>query len=120
MRRDEDGLDVEALEAELRRGRRPSFLYVIPTFQNLTGRTLSAERRTRLVELAVEHDLLVLEDDLYGVIRLEGEAPPTLELNGGKQVGLGLLLEDSRTGIRVGYLVLPIPHAAESAAASTC
>ena len=78
VRCDEDGLDVEALEAELRRGRRPSFLYVIPTFQNPTGRTLSAERRTRLVELAVEHDLLVLEDDLYGAIRFEGEAPPTL------------------------------------------
>src|SRR5206468_10580812 len=60
---DAEGLDPDALEAELRRTpERPSFLYTIPTFQNPSGRTLSVERRSRIVELAREHDLAVLED----------------------------------------------------------
>jgi 2-aminoadipate transaminase len=123
MRCDEDGLDVDALDAELRRGRRPAFLYVIPTFPNPTGRTLSAERRRRLVQLAAEHDLLVLEDDPYGAIRFEGEAPPTLfELDGGARVAFsGSFSKTVAPGIRVGYLVLPerLARAVESAAAST-
>lgn len=120
---DADGLDVDALEAELRRGRRPAFLYVIPTFQNPTGRTLTVERRRRLVELAAEHDLLVLEDDPYGAIRFEGEPPPTLfELAGGARVAYSCSFSKTvAPGIRVGYLVLPerLAHAVESAAAST-
>jgi DNA-binding transcriptional MocR family regulator len=123
VRCDEDGLDIDALESELRHGRRPAFLYVIPTFQNPTGRTLSLERRRRLVELAAEHDLLVLEDDPYGAIRFEGEAPPTLfELDGGARVAFsGSFSKTVAPGIRVGYFVLPerLAHAVESAAAST-
>ena len=123
VRCDDAGLDIDALQAELRRGRRPAFLYVIPTFQNPTGRTLSVERRNRLVEVAAEHDLLVLEDDPYGAIRFEGEAPPTLfELDGGKRVAFsGSFSKTVAPGIRVGYLVLPerLAHAVESAAAST-
>src|SRR5919204_5239146 len=59
---DDDGLDPDALEAALRGGEPPAFLYTIPTFQNPSGRTLSTERRRRIVELAAEHELLVLED----------------------------------------------------------
>ncbi len=106
---DEDGLDCVALERELRAGPPPAFLYSIPTFQNPSGRTLSADRRRRLLELAAEHDLLVLEDDPYGLVRFEGEAPPTLlELAGG-----GRILYSSSfskivsPGVRVGYLILP-------------
>jgi 2-aminoadipate transaminase len=120
---DDGGLDVDELEAVLRRGRRPAFLYVIPTFQNPTGRTLLAERRRRLVELAAEHDLLVLEDDPYGAIRFDGEPQPTLfELEGGRHVAyLGSFSKTVAPGIRVGYLVLPerLAHAVESTAAST-
>jgi 2-aminoadipate transaminase len=122
---DGDGLDVDALERELRsvRGKRPAFLYVIPTFQNPTGRTLSAERRRRLVELAAEHDLLVLEDDPYGEIRFEGEASPTLfDLDGGARVAYSSSFSKTvAPGIRVGYLILPelLARAVETAAAST-
>src|SRR5207244_3987748 len=59
---DESGLDVDALERELVRDRSPAFLYVLPTFQNPSGRTLPLERRRRLVELAREYSLTVLED----------------------------------------------------------
>ena len=123
IRCDDEGIDVDALDAELRRGAHPAFLYVIPTFQNPTGRTLSTERRRRLVELAAEHDLLVLEDDPYGAVRFEGEAPPTLfDVDGAGRIAYsGSFSKTVAPGIRVGYLVLPerLAHAVESAAAST-
>jgi 2-aminoadipate transaminase len=120
---DAEGIDVDALETELRRDASPAFLYVIPTFQNPTGRTLSAERRRRLVELATQHDLLILEDDPYGAVRFEGEAPPTLhELDAGARIAYSSSFSKTvAPGIRVGYLVLPerLARAVESTAAST-
>jgi 2-aminoadipate transaminase len=123
IRCDDEGLNVDALEAELSRGGRPAFVYVIPTFQNPTGRTLSVERRRQLVSLASEHDLLVLEDDPYGAVRFEGDAPPTLfELDESGRVAYSSSFSKTvAPGIRVGYFVLPerLAHAVESAAAST-
>ncbi len=118
---DEDGLDVEALEQELRRDASPAFLYALPTFQNPSGRTLPLERRRRLVELAREHALTVLEDDPYGRVRFDGEALPTLfELEGGENV----LYSSSFSkivapGARVGYFVLPSEVAAALEAVAT-
>jgi 2-aminoadipate transaminase len=106
---DEDGLDPDALAAELRQGPKPAFLYTIPTFQNPSGRTLSIERRRRVVELAREHDLLVLEDDPYGLVRYEGQPSPTLfELDGGERVAYSSSFSKTiAPGVRVGYFVLP-------------
>jgi len=73
---DDEGLDPDALERELAAGP-TSLVYTIPTFQNPSGRTLSTERRRRLVELAAAHDVPVLEDDPYGLVRYEGDAPPS-------------------------------------------
>ena len=70
---DEEGLRPDALEAALADGPKPAFLYTIPTFQNPSGRTLSTDRRRRIVEIVRAHDLLVLEDDPYGLVRFEGE-----------------------------------------------
>ena len=119
---DDDGLDVEALEAALA-GEPPAFLYTIPAFQNPSGRTLPVERRRRLVELAREHDLLVLEDDPYGLVRFEGEPPPTLfELDGGRRVAYSSSFSKTvAPGVRVGYLILPdeLAAAIEAIAVST-
>lgn len=106
---DEEGLDDDALEAALARGPEPAFLYTIPTFQNPSGRTLSTERRHRLVELTNAHGLLVLEDDPYGLVRYEGEPPPTLfELDGGEHVVYSSSFSKTvAPGVRVGYFVLP-------------
>ena len=106
---DDEGLDPTALEQALGGGPRPDFLYTIPTFQNPSGRTLSSERRGRLVELSREHDLLVLEDDPYGLVRYEGAAPPTLfELEGGDRVAYSSSFSKTiAPGLRVGYFVLP-------------
>jgi 2-aminoadipate transaminase len=105
----EDGIDLDALAALLQQGPQPAFLYVIPTFQNPSGRTLGTDGRRRLADLAAEHDLLVLEDDPYGLVRFEGDAPPTLhELDGGGRVIYSSSFSKIvAPGVRVGYLVLP-------------
>jgi DNA-binding transcriptional MocR family regulator len=110
---DEDGLDVDALADELTRG--PALLYTIPTFQNPSGRTLTTERRRRIAQLAAEHDLLVYEDDPYGLVRFEGEAPPSLfELAGGERVIYSSSFSKTiAPGVRVGYFVLPQDLAGE-------
>ncbi len=106
---DDEGLDLDALAQTLRGGRKPAFLYTIPTFQNPSGRTLSTQRRHRLAELVREQELLVLEDDPYGLVRFDGEAPPTLfELEGGTHVAYSSSFSKTiAPGLRVGYFVLP-------------
>jgi 2-aminoadipate transaminase len=117
----DEGIDLDALAAELGRGQHPAFLYVIPTFQNPSGRTLGADGRRGLVELAAEHELLILEDDPYGLVRFEGAAPPTLhELEGGERVIYSSSFSKIvAPGVRVGYLVLPEPLARRVEALAT-
>ena len=121
---DEDGLDPDALEAELRRtAEPPSFLYTIPTFQNPTGLTLSSERRRRIADLLAEHEVPALEDDPYGLVRFEGVSPPSLhELEGGALVTYTSSFSKTvAPGLRTGYFVLPggEGRAFEERAAST-
>lgn len=120
---DEEGLDPDALEHELQTGPRPAFLYTIPTFQNPSGRTLSLDRRRRLVEFAESHDLLIVEDDPYGLVRFEGQPIPTLlELApSGRVVYSSSFSKTVAPGLRVGYLILPpeLAAAVEAIAVST-
>jgi len=106
---DDEGLDLDALHAELRTGGDISFLYTIPTFQNPSGRTLGVERRRRLVELAAEYGLDILEDDPYGRVRYEGEPPPLLhDLEGGERVTFTSSFSKTvAPGLRVGWYVVP-------------
>ena len=88
---DADGMRIDLLEETLdrleREGRTPKFIYTVPTFQNPAGVTMSLERRRRLVQLAAERELLVLEDNPYGLLRYEGEPlPPLYALDGGEYV----------------------------------
>jgi DNA-binding transcriptional MocR family regulator len=110
---DEQGLDPDALERELAAGE-TSFLYTIPTFQNPSGRTLSTERRRRVVELAEQYGVPVLEDDPYGLVRYEGEPPPSLhELEGGELVTYASSFSKTvAPGMRVGWFVAPAGLAA--------
>jgi 2-aminoadipate transaminase len=118
---DAEGLDPDALEAELLRDRAPAFLYLLPTFQNPSGRTLPRDRRRRVLELAEQHDLVVLEDDPYRRVRFEGEDVPSL-----RDESPGILHSSSFSkimapGLRVGYLVVPpqLARELEAAAVST-
>src|SRR3954470_22026456 len=69
---DGDGLDVGWLEERLAGGYRPKFLYVIPDFQNPSGRSLTLERRQRLVDLCREHGVLIFEDVAYRELSFDG------------------------------------------------
>ena len=112
---DRDGMLVDRLEETLERleaeGRRPKFVYTVPTFQNPAGVTLSLERRQRLVRVARERELLVLEDNPYGLLRYEGEPLPTLyALDGGEfVVYLGTFSKILSPGIRLGWAAAPRP-----------
>lgn len=118
---DDDGLDLPALERALED--EPAFLYTIPTFQNPSGRTLTLERRQALIELAEERDLLVIEDDPYGLVRFEGEPLPSLlELApAGRVIYSCSFSKTVAPGLRVGYQILPLEIAAavEAIAVST-
>jgi len=112
---DDEGLVTDALEEALASGPKPAFLYTIATFQNPSGRTLSEARRRRIVEIAREHELLVIEDDPYGLVRFEGAALPSLfELEGGGRVVYASSFSKTiAPGVRVGYYVMPAPLAAQ-------
>jgi 2-aminoadipate transaminase len=112
---DEQGMRIDALLATLdeleREGRSPKFIYSVPTFQNPGGVTLSLERRRELVEIARERELLILEDNPYGLLRYEGDALPSLyELDGGDYVlYTGTFSKILSPGIRLGWLCAPPP-----------
>jgi 2-aminoadipate transaminase len=120
---DGDGMPIDALESTLDRlaaqGRRPKFIYTIPNFQNPGGVTMSLARRRRLVEVARERELLVLEDNPYGLLRYEGDPLPTLYSLDAEAAGrgsaadliiyLGTFSKILSPGLRLGWAVAPRP-----------
>lgn len=111
---DDEGLRLDllrnALEGLEREGRRAKFLYTIPSFQNPAGITLSRERREGLVEMAREFDLLLIEDNPYGLLRFEGELlPPLKTMDPDRVIYLGTLSKICSAGLRVGWVCAPGP-----------
>ncbi len=109
---DDDGLIPAALEeaiaAVARSGRRAKFLYTIPTFQNPAGVTLSEERREQVLDICERAGLLVVEDDPYGMLSFEGDAP--LPLRARRREGVFYVSTFSKTfapGLRVGWILAP-------------
>ncbi len=106
---DEHGLDPEALPALIER-HGPKFLYLVPTFQNPTGRTLPAERRARLAQIAAEHGLWLVEDDPYGELRYDGEPLAPIASHPGardRTVTVSSLSKVLAPGLRIGFLRAP-------------
>jgi 2-aminoadipate transaminase len=112
---DAEGMRIDLLAELLDRlaveGRRPKFIYCVPSFQNPAGVTLSAERRRRLIEICRERELLVVEDNPYGLLRYEGEpTDPLYKLDGGDYViYVGTFSKILSPGIRLGWLCAPPP-----------
>jgi 2-aminoadipate transaminase len=108
---DEEGPRADLLEQKLadlrRRGVHPKLFYTIPNFQNPTGATTTLERRRRIVALAAEYNIAVLEDDAYFDLRFSGEKLPTLyALDGGRQVlYFGTFSKILAAGMRLGWIV---------------
>ena len=103
---DDQGMQVDALERVLR-GKRPKLVYLVPTFQNPRGTTLSLERRARIARLAAEFRVTVLEDDPYGELRYRGPAlPPVAGIDPEAPViHLGSFSKTLAPGLRLGYAV---------------
>ena len=101
---DDDGMRMDLLEAELKRVgvRGAKFIYTIPNFQNPAGVTMSPERRRRLLELAREYDIPVVEDDPYGRLRFDGGHMKPLRALDDEVIYLGTFSQDLRAGAAPG------------------
>jgi 2-aminoadipate transaminase len=111
---DRDGMMIDELERTLgeleRTGRRPKFIYTVPNFHNPAGVTMSLERRRQLVGVAAERELLVLEDNPYGLLRYEGEPLPTLfSLDDEFVIYASTFSKILSPGVRLGWTVAPAP-----------
>jgi len=103
-----DGIALEALRSQLSVTRRPALALFMPTFQNPTGRTLSVTQRSGLLALLHRPGTVVVEDDSYGRLRLDGEQLPTLfELSARTAVYSSSFSYLAAPGLRVGVFVVP-------------
>jgi 2-aminoadipate transaminase len=111
---DRDGMRIDVLRETLARlaheGRRPKFIYTVPNFHNPAGVTMALERRHELVAVAAEHELLVLEDNPYGLLRYEGDPLPTLRsLDADFVIYASTFSKILSPGVRLGWTVAPAP-----------
>jgi 2-aminoadipate transaminase len=113
-----DGMDVGRLEKILDR-ERPRLIYTMPTFQNPTGASMSLEKRRRLLAVAHEHHIPVLEDDFDGDLIYDGDNLPPLKglPEGGNVIYIGTFSKVLFPGIRLGWVVAPHPVIERIAAA---
>ena len=104
---EEDGMNMEALEEALKNNENVKMIYTIPTFQNPTGVTMSLAKRKRLLELANQYDVLVLEDNPYGDLRFSGEDVATLKSldTDGRVIYAGSFSKILSPGMRLGYII---------------
>jgi 2-aminoadipate transaminase len=109
---DDRGMQPDVLKSVLedsRRGSlRPKFIYVVPSFQNPSGVTLSEERRKRIIEIALEHNVPIIEDAAYHELRFEGHAPPLLaSLDAQNVIHINTLSKVFNPGVRIGWVTAP-------------
>ena len=110
---DDGGMRMDRLAAALadlkRRGRKPKYIFTIPTVQNPTGTVMSRERRLELLALAREHDVPIFEDDCYADLLWSGERPPAIHAldEDGRVLYCGTFSKTVAPALRVGYLVAP-------------
>lgn len=103
---DDDGMFMDELEKKIKENSNVKMIYVIPNFQNPSGRTWSLERRKKLVEIANKYDLPIIEDNAYGEVRFEGERVPSIKSldTRGSVFHLGSFSKILSPGLRVGWV----------------
>lgn len=108
---DENGLKTELVEAEIKKliskGKKPKFIYTIPTFQNPTGVTMSLDRRRHLIEISQKYQVPLVEDNPYGELRYDGERIPSLRSLDPEVIYLGTFSKIMCPGLRMGFTVAP-------------
>ncbi|MDD2956689.1 MAG: PLP-dependent aminotransferase family protein [Oscillospiraceae bacterium] len=119
---DEDGMNIEALEAALKANPKAKFIYTIPNFQNPSGITMSLQKRREVYRLAKAYGVFILEDNPYGELRWAGEDIPAIKAldEDGIVFYCGSFSKVLSPGIRVGYVVAPAPVIAKMTVAKQC
>lgn len=109
-----DGMDMDALEDTLRslaaKNITPKFIYTIPTYQNPTGSIMTLERRKRMLELAGDYGVLVMEDDCYGDVHFDPPPPPPALYTLARSQPVAYIGSFSKImgpGLRLGYVCVP-------------
>lgn len=112
---DADGMNIEALEKALDENPNAKMIYTIPNFQNPAGVTMSLEKRRKLYELAKAHNVMILEDNPYGDLRVAGEDVPNIKSfdENGIVIYSGSFSKILAPGIRIGFTVAPAPVVAK-------
>lgn len=104
---DDDGVIPESLE-ELLKHHRIKFIYLIPTFQNPSGRTITLERRKKIANIAVRYGALIIEDDPYSALRYRGEEIPPIKIFApDNTVYISTFSKILSPGLRIGFCVAP-------------
>ena len=108
---EDDGIDLEKLENALKTEPNVKILYLIPNFQNPTGRTMSFEKRKAVYELACKYDFIILEDDPYGELRFAGENVPSIKSldTEGRVIYSSTFSKLISPGFRTGFVSAPAP-----------
>ena len=103
---DDNGMIIEELAKALQQYPKAKFIYTIPDFQNPTGKTLSLDRRIKLLELAEKYDIPIIEDNPYGELRFDGEHIPSLMSldKTGRVIYLGTFSKTFCPGFRLGWV----------------
>ena len=114
VRMDREGMRIDELRRTLSeldsQGRRPKFIYTVPTFHNPAGVTMSHDRRMELVQIAAERELLILEDNPYGLLRYEGSPlPPLRSMDSDFVIYASTFSKILSPGVRLGWAAAPAP-----------
>lgn len=104
-----DGMNIEKLEKALKENENAKFIYTIPNFQNPSGVTMSLEKRKKLLALAKQYDVLILEDNPYGDLRYSGEDVASIKSmdEDGRVIYAGSFSKVISPGMRVAWCVAP-------------
>jgi len=104
---DDDGMKMDALEKAVQDNPNTKFIYTVPSFQNPTGRTMPADRRQKMIEIADKYNVMILEDDPYGAIRFAGKdvAPVKTFEHDERVIYMSTFSKILAPGLRIGWIV---------------
>ncbi|GAX03119.1 aminotransferase [Secundilactobacillus pentosiphilus] len=104
---DDDGMKMDALEQAVKDNPNTKFIYTVPSFQNPTGRTMTADRRQKMIEIADKYNIMILEDDPYGAIRFAGKdvAPVKTFEHDERVIYMSTFSKILAPGLRIGWIV---------------
>lgn len=104
----QSGIDVEAVEFLLKRGGRPAFIYTVTDGHNPLSVSMAREKRLRLIDLARNYKIPIVEDDVYGLLYYEKPVPPLRSFDEENVIYIGSFSKIMAPGLRVGWILAPV------------